>query len=60
MIVRINMISISLEMKILNSGKVLQVRQNVANGIVISLLNTILIDFAVAQMVSRRLELAKN
>ena len=50
----------SLRIKILNSGKVLQVIQNVANGIVTSLLNTILIDFAVAKMGSRKLELVKK
>ena len=50
----------SLGIKLLNSGKVLQVIQNVANGIVTSLLNTILIDFAVAKMGSRKLELVKK
>ena len=47
-------------MKILNSEQVNQPKQNVANGIVTFLLNTILIDFAVAQMGSKKLELAKS
>ena len=47
-------------MVILNSGKVFQVIQNAANGIVTFLLSTIPIDFAVVKMGSRKLELAKN
>ena len=54
------MIPYSFGMEILNSGQVLQVIQNVANGIVTFLLSTIPIDFAVAKTGSRKLELAKN
>ena len=46
--------------KVLNSSKVLQVIQNVANGIVTFLLSTIPIDFAVVKMGSKKLELVKK
>ena len=54
------MIAYSFGMEILNSCKVLQVRQNVVNGIVTFLLSTIPIDFAVVKMGSKKLELVKK
>ena len=54
------MIPYSFGMEILNSSKVLQVIQNVANGIVTFLLSTIPIDFAVVKMGSKKLELVKK
>ena len=55
-----HMIAYSFGMEILNSCKVLQVRQNVVNGIVTFLLSTIPIDFAVVKMGSKKLELVKK
>ena len=54
------MIPYSFGLENLNPCKVLQVIQNVANGTVTFLLNTIPIDFAVAKMGSRKLELVKK